>query len=111
MKKLFSWILAAVSVIVVAYLIPGVSISGLIPALALALIIGIFNLFIKPVLNFLTLPVNLFTFGLVSFLINTLFILIAAFLVPGFQVEGFLAAMLFVIFLSVTNSVLGFIFK
>lgn len=92
---------------VAAYLLPGVSLSGFFPALVAAVVIGLINTFIKPVLIILTLPINILTLGLLTLVINALLIMLASALVPGFKVANFGWAILFSIVLFFVNWGLG----
>lgn len=100
---LIRWVLFALSLLFVAWVVPGISFSGFIAALWAAIVIGLVNIFIKPILMILTLPINLLTLGLFTFVINALMFLLVAKLVPGFMVEGFLAALLGSIVLSILS--------
>ena len=83
-----------------------VAVMGHKSALVLAIVLGILNLFVKPILIILTLPITIFTFGLFLFVINALIILLAAKFVNGFHVDGFWWALLFSLLLSVLTSFL-----
>ncbi|MBD3208305.1 MAG: phage holin family protein [Candidatus Nealsonbacteria bacterium] len=110
METLVNWVLVTLSVLVTAYVLPGVEVSGFLAALLVALLLGILNAIIKPLLLFLTLPINILTLGLFTLVVNALIILIASALAPGFKVDGFWWALLFSIILSVIVDVLEFIF-
>lgn len=97
------WIVSAIAIGIVAYLLPGVTVTPL-GALVLAVVLGIINLFIKPVVKLLTLPLTILTLGLFSLVINALFILLASMIVPGFSVAGFWSAFFFAILLSLVNA-------
>ncbi len=108
MIKLFvNWLVLTIAIIISAFLLPGVSVSGFLVALVVAVVIAAINGFIRPVLLLLTLPINILTLGLFTFVLNALLIMFAAWLVPGFQVAGFWWALLFSILLSVVNWVLN----
>jgi len=92
-----------VSVMIAAYVIPGVTVSNFFSALWVALFLGIVNLLLKPLLILITLPINILTLGLFTFVINGLIILLASSVVKGFQVSGFWVAVLFSIVLSIIN--------
>lgn len=94
MKLLFSWLLAACVLLLVAYLYPGVQVQSFGSALIAAFVIGLFNMVLRPVLVILTLPVTLITLGLFLFVINALLFWAAASLLDGFHVSGFGAALL-----------------
>lgn len=102
---LLNWVVNAMVIFSVAYILPGVYVTGFTAAIVLALVLGIINAILKPILLILTLPINLLTLGLFTFVINALLILIAASLVPGFRVDGFLWALIFGVILSVANTV------
>ena len=99
-------VLTTLAVVIVAYLLPGVNLDSVWSAVLLALVLALLNLFVKPVLIFLTLPFTIITLGLFLVVVNALIILLADELVPGFSVNGFWWALLFSIILSVVVSVL-----
>ncbi len=106
MEILISWLLSALAILVAAYLLPGVHITSFTTALVVALVLGIINAFIKPVLLILTLPINILTLGLFTFVINAAIIIFVSNLVDGFKVDGFWWALFFGILLSIINSFL-----
>ncbi|OGH38181.1 MAG: hypothetical protein A3B44_00815 [Candidatus Levybacteria bacterium RIFCSPLOWO2_01_FULL_38_21] len=107
MSILLNWLVSALVIISAAYILPGVHVASFMTALVTALVLGIINAILKPILIILTLPINFLTLGLFTLIINTLLILLAAKIVPGFRVDGFWWALLFGIALSVANSVLN----
>jgi putative membrane protein len=94
MKLILKWLLAACALLLVAYLYPGVQIQSFTSALIAAAVIGLFNIFLRPLLVILTLPVTVITLGLFLFVINALLFWAAASVLDGFGVNGFLAALL-----------------
>lgn len=106
MSIFINWLVSAFAILVAAYLLPGVEISSFTAALVAAVVLGVINAFLKPVLLILTLPINVITLGLFTFVINALVIILTANLVPGFKVQGFWWALLFSIVLSLINSFL-----
>lgn len=88
------WIVNAAALLLVAYLYPGVTVEGFGAALIAALVLGLVNAFIRPLLVILTLPVTLLTLGLFIFVINALLFWFVAEIVHGFRVTGFGAALL-----------------
>src|SRR5258708_2335181 len=106
MNILINWLVSTLAIIVSAYLLPGVHVESFVTALALAVVLGVINAFIKPIFLVLTLPINILTLGLFTFVLNALFILVAAKIVPGFKVDGFWWAFIFGIVLSLVNAVL-----
>jgi len=107
MKTLFTWALSAIAILITAYILPGVSVSGILTALVLAVVLSAINILIKPVLLVLTLPINILTLGLFTLVINAGLVMLAAAVVPGFMVDGFWWALLFGIVLFVVSSVLA----
>lgn len=84
----------AAALLLVARFIPGITIDSLTTALVTALILGALNISVKPVLTVLTFPITLLTFGLFSFVLNAAMFGLAAYLVPGFVVAGFIPALI-----------------
>ncbi|WP_439520532.1 phage holin family protein [Hydrogenophaga sp.] len=93
MKLILTWLLAACALLLVAYLYPGVQVQSFTSALIAAAVIGLFNAVLRPILVILTLPVTVITLGLFLFVINALLFWAAASVLDGFQVSGFVAAL------------------
>jgi putative membrane protein len=87
------WIVNAAALLLVAYLYPGVHVTSFTAALIAALVLGLVNAFIRPLLVILTLPVTILTLGLFLFVINALLFWFVAEVVSGFTVSGFLGAL------------------
>ncbi|NBW49689.1 MAG: phage holin family protein [Betaproteobacteria bacterium] len=94
MKLLSKWLLSAMALLAVAHLYSGVEVQSFGSALIAAVVIGLFNTVLRPVLVILTLPVTLLTLGLFLFVINALMFWWAAGLMDGFQVRDFSAALI-----------------
>lgn len=94
MKLLAKWLLSAAALLLVAYLYSGVQVASFTAALIAALVIGLFNVVLRPVLVVLTLPITIVTVGLFLFVINALMFWAASGVLDGFQVNGFGAALL-----------------
>ena len=94
MYLLLRWLISALSVIVTAYVVPGVRVANFWTALVAALIIGLINALIRPLILLLTLPVNIVTLGLFTLVINALMFWLASSIVKGFDVANFTAAFL-----------------
>jgi len=103
MSIIINWLLSAVVIMVSAYILPGVTVDGLVTALVLAVVLGAINAFIKPLLVVLTLPINILTLGLFTFVINAALIILATYIVPGFAVAGFWWALVFGIVLAIVS--------
>lgn len=115
MKLLAKWLLSATALLAVAHLYSGVVVQSFSSALTAALVIGLFNTVVRPFLVVLTLPVTLLTLGLFLFVINALMFWSAAGLLDGFQVQGFMAALvgslLYTLIGMVINSALDRLFS
>lgn len=96
-------VLTAVALLIVANVVSGVHVGGFIPALIGALILGVVNAFVRPIMIVLTLPLTVLTLGLFLFVVNALMFWLAAALVPGFQIGGFGAALLGSVLLTILN--------
>lgn len=99
-------IVNAVVILILSAVLPGVTVSGFGTALIVALVIGLVNAVLRPILNFIALPVNILTLGLFSLVINALLILLVSSIVPGFDVAGFWWALIFGILLSIVVSIM-----
>ena len=107
MSFLLQWLVSGLAIIITAYILPGVKVEGFFAALVTALILGLINAFIRPVLILLTLPLNILTLGLFTLVINALLIMLAAAIVPGFSVQGFWWSLLFGLVLAIVNFAIG----
>ncbi len=110
MRLLLHWILSAVAVWIVAHVVPGISVSGPKASLIAALAIGLINATIGLLLKIITFPLTILTLGLFWFVINALMLELAAAFVRGFQVRGFIPALIGAVVLSLVSSVLQWIF-
>lgn len=106
MKLLINWLVSGLAVLASAYLLPGVHVQSFLTALVIALVLGIINSILKPILLVLTLPLNILSLGLFTLVINASLVLLASALVNGFVVDGFLWALVFSLVLSLVNSFL-----
>jgi len=104
--NLVHWLITAIAILIAAYILPGVD-ATLVGALVLAVVLALINIFVKPVVTLLTLPINIVTLGLFSLVINALLIMLAAMIVPGFTVDGFWPALFFSIILSLITALFG----
>lgn len=107
MRLILNLLVATIAVFASAYIIPGVSVDSYKTALIVAIVLGLLNTIIKPILVILTLPITIITLGIFYLLINALMVIITASIVEGFQVESILAALLFGISVSIIRSFLG----
>lgn len=86
---LVRWLVQTAAITFAAYLLDGIHVEGFFSAFFAAVILGILNAFFRPILIILTLPVNILTFGLFTFVINAILLMMVSGLIPGFEVHGF----------------------
>jgi len=106
---LINWLLSALSLVIVANVIPGFQVSGIVAALIAAVVIGLVNSTLGVLLKIVTFPLTILTLGIFWLIINALMLKVAAALVPGFRIQGFLPAFLGSIVLSLVNIALRFL--
>ncbi len=85
----FRWIILTVAILVTSYLMDGIHVSGFFSAFFAAAILGILNAFFRPILLVLTLPINILSLGLFTFVLNAVLLMIVSGVIPGFDVYGF----------------------
>ncbi len=107
MKLLAYLLINSVAIIVAANILPGVRVDSFTSVIILAIVLGVINTFIKPLVLLFTLPINLVTLGLFTFVVNALLVLLADLLVGGFAVNNFLWALLFSLVVSLVSSFLN----
>jgi len=110
MHLLIRWIVNAAALMLVAYLYPGVAVTSFGAAMVAALVLGLVNAVVRPILVLLTLPVTLLTLGLFLFVINALLFWFVAEVVQGFHVAGFGSALLGSILYSIITLITSWIF-
>ena len=111
MKLIVNLLVNGFAVFVADYLLSGVSVDSFVTAIIVAIGLGIANTFIKPIVLLFTLPINIVTLGLFTFVINGLMVLLVSSFIPGFAVAGFGWAMLFSIVLWAVNFILNSLTK
>jgi putative membrane protein len=111
MKYIVKILINALAVAIAAYVIPQVVLDSFFTAVIVAVALGVINTFIKPIVNIFALPINLLTLGLFSIVINAVFILLVSRFVDGFEVGGFVVAIIFSLVLSLISSLLGILGK
>ncbi|MDP2724987.1 MAG: phage holin family protein [Syntrophales bacterium] len=87
------WLVLSAAIMVASYLLEGIEVKGFFPALGAAAMLGILNAFFRPVLLILTLPINILSLGLFTFIINALMLKMASGVIPGFDIRGFWTAL------------------
>lgn len=104
---LLRWLVLCVAIMVAAYLFPGIQVSGFGSALVAALVLGFLNAFFRPILFLLTLPINVLTLGLFTFVINAFLLMMTSGVIGGLVVEGFGSALLGSLIISVVSWLLS----
>jgi putative membrane protein len=100
-------VISTLAVLVASKVIPGIVVDSIGTAAVVAIVLGILNTFLRPILQILALPITIITLGLFYFVINVLMVYLAANLVDGFHVSGFIAALFFSLVVSVVSGILG----
>ncbi len=106
-QLIVKWFIVALSLLLAAYLVPGIAVTSFYTALIVAALLGVVNIILKPILVVLTLPINILTLGLFTFVINGLLFWLLSTIVKGFYVEGFLAALLGSLVVSAISYISG----
>ncbi|MCF8145870.1 MAG: phage holin family protein [Deltaproteobacteria bacterium] len=107
MGLLIRWLILTAAITVASYLISGIQVSGFFSAFFAAAILGVLNVFFRPVLLILTLPINILTLGLFTFVINALLLKMASGVISGFVVQGFWSAVWGALIISLVNWLLS----
>ncbi len=89
MNFFIKWVLFALLIMAIAFFIPGITISGFISAMIVVVIMSLINLLVRPIVEFISLPLNFITLGLFSLIVNALLFLLIAKFSPGFEIAGF----------------------
>ncbi|HBU11118.1 MAG: hypothetical protein US57_C0028G0002 [Candidatus Moranbacteria bacterium GW2011_GWC2_37_73] len=106
MHIILHWFLRALAIMITAYLLPGIVLKSFFVALIVAVVLGLFNTILKPILIILTLPITILTLGLFTLVINAGMIMLTSNIVDGFYVQSFWWALLFSLILSLVNAIL-----
>ena len=106
MNFIIKLLLTAVAVVISAYLLPGVHVDDFLTAIIIGAVLAVLNVTVKPLLIIFTIPATLFSLGLFLLVINAVIILIADWVVPGFEVDGFWWALAFSLILWLVNTVM-----
>jgi putative membrane protein len=105
MKFITKLLLIALTLLLVAQYVPGIEVSGLYPAIIAALVLGLLNLIVKPILLILTFPITVLTVGVFVLIINTFLFSVAASFVSGFTVAGFWSAFIGSLIVSAVSTI------
>jgi putative membrane protein len=107
MGLLLRWLILTVAIIVASYLLEGIHVSGFFPAFFAAALLGILNALFRPVLILLTLPINILSLGLFTFVINALMLVMVSGIISGFEVHGFWTAVFGSLIISIISWLLN----
>ena len=99
----FRWIILTVAILVTSYLMEGIHVSGFFSAFFAAAILGILNAFFRPILLVLTLPINILSLGLFTFVLNAVLLMMVSGVIPGFDVDGFWSGLFGSLLISLTS--------
>lgn len=108
MGLLVRWLVLTVAIILASYLLEGIYLSGFSSAFFAAALLGILNALFRPVILILTLPINILTLGLFTFVINALMLKMVSGVIPGFEVHGFWTAVFGALIISVVSGLLNY---
>lgn len=111
MKVVFRWAINAGALLLIANYVPGIGVSGWYAALLVILVLSLVNALIRPIVIFLTLPVNILTLGLFTFVINAFMFWFVSTIVKGFTIEGFIPAFIGALLLTLVSSIVGSFLK
>lgn len=109
MILLLRWLLFTLAIMFVAWLVPGIGVENFQSAMLVTVIMALINIFIRPLIVFITLPINILTLGIFTLIINALLFMLAGYLAPGFYVDGFLAAFLGSVVLSFLGLIINMV--
>ncbi|MBI3342303.1 phage holin family protein [Candidatus Curtissbacteria bacterium] len=104
---LVNWLLSALTILAVSQFVPGFVVDTFTTALLVALVLGILNALVKPILIILTLPINIITLGLFTLVINAFLLILTTYFVHGFQIQGFGAAVVAALLLWLINTIIS----
>ena len=111
MKLLVELITRMIVLLVTAYVVPGFHIYSYSTALIVALVLGILNMLLKPLLVLFTLPATILSFGLFIFVINAILLILASQFIKGFRIDSFFTAIIAAIVISIVSSILSTIIR
>ena len=104
MMTILKWLGYALAVMFIAGILPGISVDNFLSAILVAVVLGLINVFIKPILLLITLPINFLTLGIFTLVLNALLLMLAGYVTPGFEVDGFWSAFFGALILSILSA-------
>ena len=111
MNTIIRIIITAVIVLILDYFMSGITVASFTTSVFVAIVLGLLNVFLKPILVLFSLPATIITLGLFMFVINAAIVLICDYFIDGFEVKGFITALFFSILLSVSQSIILSVLK
>jgi putative membrane protein len=102
-RILFKWLINALALLVTTYLVKGIQVTGVPALLMAAALLGILNVLIRPILIILTLPINIITLGLFTFIINGAMLWFVSLIIKGFMIQGFWPAVIGALIISIVS--------
>lgn len=109
MRLLLVWLINALSLVLIAYLFPGIEIGSFATALIVALVLGLINAVVRPIIILLTLPINILTLGLFTLVINGLLFWFVASFIEGFYIAGFWSAFFGALLFSIVSTLISYL--
>ncbi len=103
LNAFFRFLLFSLLIVFISWILPGIDVENFFAAMFASIVIALINTFVKPFLEVITLPVNYITLGLFSLVLNALLLMLAGFVTPGFEVEGFFSAFIGAIIIAVVS--------
>lgn len=104
-------VLNALALMITSYIVPGFKVADFTTALLAGVVLGVVNTFVRPALSYLTTPINTVSLGLFAFVVNAVVLFIVSYIVPGFEVSGWITAILGAVVLAVVATVLSSLLK
>ncbi len=111
MQILIAIVLNALALLATAYVVPGFRVADFTTAVLAAIVLGVVNTFIKPIISFISLPITIVTLGLFAFIINAVCLFLVSAIVKGVMIDGWVPAVLGAIVLSIVSTVLSTLLK
>ncbi len=109
MILLLRWLLFTLAIMFTAWLVPGIGVENFQSAMLVTVIMALINIFVRPLIVLITLPINILTLGIFTLIINALLFMLAGYLAPGFEVDGFISAFLGSVVLSFLGLIINMV--
>ncbi|MDO9183447.1 MAG: phage holin family protein [Bacteriovorax sp.] len=106
----YVWFLTSLVLLITSFIVPGFQVTGFGVALIASVLIGILNIFLRPILLFLTFPINLLTLGLFTFVVNAIVLKITAFIIKGFEIKTWTAAIIGAVLIAIIQALIFLVF-